>query len=131
MFRCWLILVGFAVIGFAGCSDNAPKRFRVSGTAKFEGQPIPYGEVLFTPDGAKGNSGPQGIAKIRDGKFDTAGTDKGFAGGPTVLRVTGLTGEGGKLMCEFELQVDLPRGEATYDINGKKSDEKAGKKTEI
>src|SRR5688500_9039620 len=97
-----LAVVAAAVVA-AGCGDSGPKRHRVSGEAKFDGQPIPYGDVVFTPDGSKKNSGPQGIAHIRDGKFDTAGEDgKGVAGGPTVVHVTGLTGPGGKLLCEYE-----------------------------
>src|SRR5690242_10819227 len=73
-----------ASILWAGCSsDRGPKRYRVSGEVKFAGQPIPYGEILFTPDSTKGNSGPQGIAIIQQGKYDTAGTRApGVAGGP-------------------------------------------------
>jgi hypothetical protein len=101
----------------AGCGESGPTRFRLSGTATFAGQPIPYGDVLFTPDGTKQNSGPQGIAQIRDGKYDTAGADgKGFAGGPTVVRVTGLTGPGGKVLCVYEYRVDLPRENGTHPI---------------
>src|SRR5438552_16192194 len=96
----------------AGCSNSGPNRYRASGAATFDGQPIPYGDVLFTPDGAKSNSGPQGIAPIRDGTYDTAATDgKGIAGGPTVIRITGLTGRGGKLLCEYEMHVYLPRAD--------------------
>jgi hypothetical protein len=102
----------------AGCAPGEPHRYRVSGEAKFDGQPIPYGDVLFTPDGAKGNSGPQGIAPIRDGRYDTAAAGgKGIAGGPTVLKITGLTGPGGKLLCEYELRVDLPRAASTHPID--------------
>jgi hypothetical protein len=113
------LVIGFAACALVGCSaDNGPKRFRVSGDAKFDGQPIVYGDVLFTPDGSKGNAGPQGIAQIRNGKFDTAAPDgKGIAGGPTVIRVTGLTGPGGKVVCEYEMKTDLPRADGTFDIN--------------
>jgi hypothetical protein len=101
----------------AGCSSDGPNRFRISGEAKFAGQPIPYGDVLFTPDGAKENSGPQGIAMIKDGKYDTAAAEgKGFAGGPTVVHVTGLSGPGGKLLCEYEYTVDLPRADTTHAV---------------
>ena len=109
------VLTAGAVVG---CSDGEVKRHQVSGEAKFDGQPIPYGEVLFTPDGSKKNSGPQGIALIRDGKYDTAAEGgKGFAGGPTVVRVTGFTGPGGKLLCEVEIPTDLPAGDATHNID--------------
>ena len=70
-----------------GCGSDGPKRFRLSGEVEFDRQPIAKGDVQFTPDGAQNNSGPQGIAMIRDGKYDTGASDsKGIAGGPTVIR---------------------------------------------
>src|SRR5262245_35197252 len=112
-----LVLGLLAAVALAGCSQSDSKRFRVSGEAKFAGKPIPYGEVLFTPDGSKQNSGPQGIAPIRDGQYDTAASGgKGIAGGPTVIRVTGLSGPGGKLLCEYEYKVDLPRSDTTHAV---------------
>jgi hypothetical protein len=116
-------MAGLLACAFVACAANeGPKRFRVSGEAKFDGQPIVHGDVLFTPDGAKGNAGPQGIAQIRNGKFDTAAPDgKGIAGGPTVIRVTGLTSLGGKLVCEYEIKVELPQADGTYDIAVPKS----------
>ncbi len=128
-----VLAVGIAL----GCGkDGEPKRNRVSGQATFEGKPIPYGEVLFTPDGAKKNSGAQGIAPIRNGAFDTsAAGGKGYGGGPAIVRVTGLTGEGGKLLCEYEFPVDLPQGDATKDLDvpaaGKPKAVAPGQKSEI
>lgn len=108
----------FFALGFlAGCAEKESARFRLTGTVTFDGKPVPFGDVLFTPDGSKGNSGPQGIAHIRDGKYDTGALDgKGVGGGPTVVRVTGLTGPNGKLICEFEMPADLPKGEGKHDI---------------
>ena len=103
----------------AGCnSDSGPQRFHLSGEVTFAGEPIPAGDVLFTPDGAKGNSGPQGIATIRDGKYDTrAEGGKGIGGGATVVRVTGLGGPSGtKLLCEYEYRVDLPKEDSTHKV---------------
>jgi hypothetical protein len=110
---------GLLMLGLVlGCGESGPKRHRVSGKVTFKGEPIPYGDVLITPDDAKKNSGPQGIASIRDGVYDTSGADgKGYGGGPAVMRVTGLTGEGGKLLCEWEFRVDLPQGDATHDLD--------------
>ena len=117
--RRWLgAAVVLAAAAFFGCSDGEVKRFRLSGDVKYDGQPIPYGEVLFTPDGQKKNSGPQGIAPIRDGKYDTAAAGgKGVGGGPTVIRVTGFASEGGKLLCEVELPADLPRADGAHNID--------------
>lgn len=98
-----------------GCSGEQDGRLRLTGAATYDNQPIAYGEILFTPDGASGNSGPQGIAPIRDGRYDT-GT-MGFAGGPTIIRVTAFDREGGKLLAVVEIQADLPRESGTHDIN--------------
>lgn len=110
---------GLLALAFViGCQESGPERNHVSGSVTFQGKPIPYGEVLITPDGQKRNTGAQGIAPIRDGKYDTSASGgKGYGGGPAVVRVTGLTGDGGKLLCEYEFQVDLPRGDAKHDLD--------------
>lgn len=100
-----------------GCSEPGPKAYRVSGAVTLDGQPIPYGEVIFTPDAARKHSGRQGIAEIHDGTYDTAAIGgKGVAGGPTVIRVNGMSGPGGKTLCEFDLKADLPLRESKHDI---------------
>ncbi len=118
--RNWLggVALAAALVATAGCSkQEGPTRYRISGTVTLDGKPIPYGEVLFTPDPAKKASGPQGIAPIRDGRYDTAAEGgKGIAGGPTIVRVNGMTGPGGKTLCEYETPVDLPRADGTHDI---------------
>jgi hypothetical protein len=108
-----------AALAFAGCSGGDKQvRFRVSGNVKFAGQNVPYGEVLFTPDGALGNSGAQGIATIKDGKYDTAGSRApGTGGGPMVVRVTALSDPSGKLICEHEFKTELPKSDTTQDID--------------
>jgi hypothetical protein len=132
--RCRAAVVSLLVLGsILGCQGSEQKRNRVSGTVKFDGKDIPYGDVLITPDDTKKNSGAQGIATIRDGKYDTSASGgKGYGGGPAVIRVTGLTGEGGKLLCEYEFRVDLPQGDATHDIEvPAKAGAQSGKGPEI
>jgi hypothetical protein len=118
-----------AVGSTLGCAESGPKTYRVSGAVTLDGQAIPYGEVLFTPDATQKNSGQQGIAEIHDGKYDTRSAGgKGVAGGPTVIRVNGLSGPGGKTLCEYELKEDLPRADTIHDINvPKKGAAKASK----
>jgi hypothetical protein len=131
--RSWLAAGAcLAVALVAGCSDSGPKRYDVSGSVTLEGRPIPFGEVVFTPDGAKKNSGPQGIAKIQDGKYDTRlPGGLGVAGGPTVIRVNGLSGPGGRTLCEYDLRVDLPRADTTQDIEVPKTNPVAKTAKEI
>jgi len=117
------LLLGTAlVVGIAaasGCTtDRGPTRYRVSGEVRVNGEPVPYGEILFTPDSGKGNSGPQGIATIQNGKYDTAGTRApGVAGGPTVVMVTALSDPSGKLICEYQFNLDLPKSDTTHNID--------------
>ncbi|MFO0811112.1 MAG: hypothetical protein U0746_20985 [Gemmataceae bacterium] len=122
--KCWTgaaLVVAIGVLG--GCSGTGePQRYHYTGAVTLDGQPIPYGEVLFTPDVAAKNSGPQGIAPIRDGKYDTRAVGgKGLAGGPTIARVQGMSGPKGKTLCEYDVKVDLPRADGTHDIAVPKS----------
>jgi hypothetical protein len=123
MIRGWfgpVLLLG--LVALVGCGDSGPGSYQVSGSVTFDGKPIPYGEVIFTPDATQHNSGPQGIAEIHDGQYNTRLTQgKGMAGGPTVIRVNGMTGPGGKTLCEYELKVDLPREDTSHNIEVPKS----------
>lgn len=61
----------------AGCGgDSGPKRHKVSGTASFDGQPIPEGDIQFL---AADGKGPVDGGRIVDGKFSlevTAGKQR-------------------------------------------------------
>lgn len=119
-----LALVFFC--GMEGCNGSRDelKLFQVSGTVTFNGQPVPYGSVNFVPDTAAGNSGPQGSASIRDGKFDTRIDDgRGTVGGAMIAIVSGRsnntsdeTQDQGVLFQDYELKVDLPKSNIKLDI---------------
>jgi len=115
--RHWTIIIVFCAV--AGClGDQGPKRYRVSGEITYGGKPVPHGEIVFTPDSGQGNSGPQGIAIIQDGLYDTAGTRApGVAGGPTVVQVAALADSNGKLLCEYQFTIDLPKADSTQRID--------------
>ena len=111
----WLLALSTVCVGCVG--ERGPTRYRVSGEVKFDGQAVPYGEILFTPDSSKGNSGPQGIATIQNGKYDTAGSRApGVAGGPTVVQVMAFSDQSGKLLCDYQFGVDLPKADSTQNI---------------
>lgn len=119
---CQLILASLALaflVVSAGCSDPGPERLRISGEITYDGEPVPYGDIVFTPDGAQQNSGPQGFANIVDGKYDSsASKGRGFAGGATVLQITGFSEPNGKgLLFETTMNVDLPRESSVHDID--------------
>lgn len=114
-----LLLALLAAAALAGCSrGDTQTRYRVSGEVKINGEPVPFGEVLFTPDGSKNNSGAQGIADIKNGRYDTQGSRApGIAGGPTIVRVTASSDDKGTLIGEHEYSVELPRADTTHNIN--------------
>lgn len=107
-----------------GGGESGPERYRVSGTVTFEGEPVPYGKILFTPDQTAGNTGPQGVATIRNGRFDTSDAGEGVIGGPHRLLITGMEREGSAdneepipaLFPEYELSLDLPRENSEQEI---------------
>jgi hypothetical protein len=82
-----------AIFSFIGCGENNPTRIRVFGDITWKGQPIPSGYITFSPDVTQGNSGPQGIAWIKDGKFDTKfAKGRGSSLGPQVTDIYGYDG---------------------------------------
>ena len=113
----WAML-GVLAAALTGCGGpSGPPRFRVSGPVTCGGRPVPHGEILFSPDGRQGNKGPQGIAIIKDGRYDTEGSRApGASGGPTVVRVTALESPGGGLIAEQEFTIDLPQADSEQSI---------------
>jgi len=57
------LLAGLVALG---CGGGRSER---SGTVTVDGAPLPYGEINFSPDSAKGGKGGSAAATIRDGKF--------------------------------------------------------------
>jgi hypothetical protein len=108
-----------------GCGPRGPERFRVSGTVTHAGKPVQLGRVVFEPDAARGNDGPQGFAPIENGRFDTAGPHcKGTVGGPTRVRIDGFEMTGGEdaaasgrlLFPPYEEAINLPRADVVRDF---------------
>lgn len=110
--------VACLLLAAIGCSGAAgPARYRVSGRVTCGGEPVPYGEVLFSPDGTKGNTGPQGVAAIKDGRYDTAGSRApGIGGGPMIVRVTALRTPSDGLIAEQELELEFPAADSERDL---------------
>ena len=77
MTRSTLIAIAFAVSSLVGCSktDSA-----LSGTVTFDGQPVPEGEIILSPDTTRGNQGPGVMARISNGKYATP-DERGHWGG--------------------------------------------------
>lgn len=103
-------------------------KYKLSGEVLFDGEPLPYGEMLLSPDAEKNNLGPSSTITIVDGKFESP-PDKGHIGGPYVAVITGFDGEtpknpdplrsslrGNVLFENFETKFELPMGSSTQKI---------------
>lgn len=88
-----LLLSCLLVISVIGCSKSGPQRVDVAGTVTHDGVSVKAGFVVFTPDTQKGGKGPQGLAFIKNGQFDTRGEKgKGLSPGPQLVQVNGFDG---------------------------------------
>jgi hypothetical protein len=60
------VAAGLALV--AGCSDDSgiAQRYRVSGTVKYKGQPVPKGTITFTPTESGGRPAS---GDIKDGQY--------------------------------------------------------------
>lgn len=120
------VIVALGTVGLlSGCGggDSGPERYELSGTVQFQGKPVPAGQIVFEPDSSKGSSGPQGVAEIRDGQYDTRNGGRGTIGGPHVVRITGYDRisldemhPAKALFSEYKTTVDLSTQDGTYDF---------------
>ncbi len=123
---CFAFAITFITAGCGGNVDKGPKRYNVSGTVTFEGKPVPFGSIMFTPDSTKGNEGPQGIAAIVDGKFDTS-NGRGIVGGAHQITITGKSdntvsqsedssAKDNSLFKPYKTEFDFPKEDSTHDF---------------
>ena len=117
-------LILAAMLFSIGCGDDG--KYAVSGAVTFKGEPVPAGEIRFTPDMSKGHNGPVVLAKIKEGRYETP-RDKGVVGGPYQLRVSGYGAAGnskdptapdfGRPLFPIQRRsVELPKEDYEHDI---------------
>lgn len=118
-----LAVAGCGLFVLAGCSDQPPGRYSVSGTVTFDGKPIPAGRLFFEPDPAAENRGPQAVALIKSGRFTTE-PRKGAVGGSVIIVVQGYDGvssdsypDGQPLFAAHTLRQELPKQSSTIAID--------------
>ena len=118
------LLLPALVLLLASCSDKPSGRVDVWGTVKFKNQPVPAGLIVMNPDLSKGNDGPQGMAEIRQGRFDTRQLDKGAPSGPVIFMIDGFDGvpqgdltSGKPLFIGHKVQFDLPKKGSEQNID--------------
>lgn len=67
---CRPALLFAGILFLSGCGSSTPPLAPVTGTVAYRGQPLPSGMIVFTPDPAKGSTGPSATAVIQsDGSF--------------------------------------------------------------
>jgi hypothetical protein len=119
------LLFGVALAVLAGC-DAGPKRLHLFGQVLYDGKPVPTGEIYFDPDVTKGKDGPQGFARIVNGRYDTRDGGVPLTAGPHVVRIFGFDGKarpeddlpfGRRLFADFSTAADVPdRPDANLDF---------------
>jgi len=116
-------LTAALLLALSSCSNTSSGRVDVWGTVKFKNQPVPAGLIVMNPDLAKGNDGPQGMAEIRGGRFDTRQLDKGAPSGPVIFMIDGFDGvdqgespSGKPLFIGYKVQLDLPKQASEQNI---------------
>lgn len=105
-----------------GC-DSKPKLTEISGTVTFKGQPIPAGDVSFTPE-VSVTGGQLQMYMVKDGKFDSAQTPgTGLLPGKYKVRINGYDGKqipnyfsGKQIFNAVEEQIEITAGKMTKDF---------------
>lgn len=92
----YVVFSGIGCLLLAGCGAGGSDvtLYDVSGTVSYNGKPVPFGSVLFIADADEGNTGPQGVAEINDGKFNTAQAGRGVVGGAYKVIIKGRSVQG-------------------------------------
>ena len=120
-----LLLLCVGLVAIAGCQKKDDGRIDISGNVTWKGQPVPAGQLFFSPDVAKGNSGAQGMTAIKNGRFDTSGDQ----GRPTILGAVIVTvhafdgvatpeggSDGSRLFMPYEMAMEIPADASEIDI---------------
>ena len=111
MSRYFTLTIAIVLIGLVGCGK---KEGQLTGTVTFKGKPVESGEIILTPDESRGNRGPGVMVQIEHGTFSTP-MQRGHWGGPYLARITCFKGQD-TLIGGYEMQIDLPEGDTTYDL---------------
>lgn len=116
------IFVLLLLLGLVGCNSK-PKLTEISGTVTFKGQPIPAGDVSFTPD-VSVVGGQLQMYMVKDGKYDSTQTpEMGLLPGKYKVRINGYDGKqipnyfsGKQIFNPVEEQIEITSGKMTKDF---------------
>lgn len=128
--RLSLLSLCFALCWLTGCSaDNGIQRYQRTGSVTFQGEPVPKGEIIFSPDRSKGGSGPGTTVTFENGTFRTR-EGQGVVSGPHVVQITGFDGNTGSstggevthpwgkvLFVERRFPIDFPPEDSEHEFD--------------
>jgi hypothetical protein len=91
---CLMMLAALTFLG--GCNRAQAPLTPVSGRVAYQGSPLPGGTIVFTPDSARGESGPIAFGRInQDGTYHLyTGDALGAVAGKFRVTVTSLAPSG-------------------------------------
>lgn len=107
-----------------GCSSKSdgPERFQLEGAVTVKGKPVRDGQIFFSPNNSRGNSGPGAVAFISDGRYSTP-ADHGVVGGPYIAEIVGYDQDFDPssdaeppVSINTKVEVDLPKKAGTHDF---------------
>lgn len=115
-------LIACSLLALGCAKSDGLERYQLSGTVTYDGQPVPKGEIQFTPNSREGNPGPGTFLKIENGHYETA-YGKGVLGGSYGVRIVGYDGKansdsdlGVSLFKPYSEKIDLPKEDSTQDF---------------
>ncbi len=122
----WLVAACGICLVLGGCSGSAgPPRYQLSGKITYDGKPVAFGWMVFSPE-----QGPGGSANIEDGRY-TMPEGSGAVGGPHSIEVVAFAskpgvpdntpgvvsgGGGTEPLFMYTFEADLPKETTTWDI---------------
>jgi hypothetical protein len=112
----------FLLLVLVGC-ESKPTLTEISGTVTFKGQPIPAGDVSFTPEVSVAGGQLQ-MYMVKDGKYDSTQTpEMGLLPGKYKVRINGYDGKqipnfysGKQIFNTVEEQIEITAGKMTKDF---------------
>ena len=126
--RITMCVAAACLVTAVGCNRSGVDRHNLSGKVTFQGRPVPAGRIVFEPDAAKGNRGPQGITMIEDGQYSTEKFGKGAVAGALIVRIEGFekpaattaadeNSEAKPLFPTYITHIELGKEDSTFDFD--------------
>jgi hypothetical protein len=119
-----LLVVCLAIVASWGCGDQGPRRYELSGSVRYNGEPVPAGTIVFEPAEGDVTKDTMAHAEIHGGQYKTL-PGLGVIGGPHVVYINCTNGVaheesplGAPLFPEtYSVRIDLPKADGRHDFD--------------